>query len=222
MIRGVKSSIVLLMMVMGIILAVGFLLIISVLYHRSGDTAVADSLQAPLPNVVQVEGQPITLHVPVSQQPFVIYAPPPVTEIQPTQPPPEMVEPLVEATAVPQSTPADIPLALGGQPADHVMFISYIVQPGDTLYRIQANHITSIALMAKHGIDAEDIVVGNVLNLPVGNPAACTPWRPYVLLRGDTAFGLSSYFGLTLAELQARNGLDANYSLYETQVICVP
>src|SRR5690606_12786042 len=101
MIRGVKSSIVLLMMVMVIILAVGFLLILSVLYHRSGDTAVADSLQAPLPNVVQVEGQPITLHVPVSQQPFVIYAPPPVTEIQPTQPPPEMVEPLVEATAVP-------------------------------------------------------------------------------------------------------------------------
>lgn len=221
MFKGAQSSIVLLMMVMAIILAVGFLLIISILYHRSGDTT--DLPPASLPNnVVQVEGQWITLQVPIDQQPMIVVAPP-VDIVVEAAPEPQIVptEPVVQPTAVPQTSP-DVPIGLGGQPANHVMFISYIVQPGDTLYSIQRNHITSIALMAKHGIDADDIVVGNVLSLPVGNPAACTPWRPYVLLQGDTAFGLSRAYGTTLADLQARNGLDANYTIYETQVICVP
>ncbi|HUM70602.1 MAG TPA: LysM peptidoglycan-binding domain-containing protein, partial [Chloroflexota bacterium] len=127
------------------------------------------------------------------------------------------------AEAAPEAAADVSTLGGGGQPTtDRLIFINYQVQPGDTLFRIQTNQITTIALMARFGISAADLVVGNVLSLPVGDPNACSGWRPYVVLRGDTAFGISQFYGISLQELQARNGLDANYSLYETQVICVP
>ncbi len=223
MMRRPESSIVLLMIVMAIILAVGLFLISSILLERS-DTAVETTLPEGQPaNVVQVEGETITLVVDSNQRPFIVMEAP-TLEPQP-QPEAASEQPAVQPEAQPATqtdTAVLIEGAVGGQPADHVIFISYQVQASDTLYSIQKNNVTSIALMAKHGIDAYDIVVGNVLNLPVGNPAACAPWRPYVVLQGDTAFSLSQRYGIALAELQTRNSLDANYSLYETQVICIP
>lgn len=211
------------MIVMAIILAVGLFLISSILLERS-DTAVETTLPEGQPaNVVQVEGETITLVVDSNQRPFIVMEAP-TLEPQP-QPEAASEQPAVQPEAQPATqtdTAVLIEGAVGGQPADHVIFISYQVQASDTLYSIQKNNVTSIALMAKHGIDAYDIVVGNVLNLPVGNPAACAPWRPYVVLQGDTAFSLSQRYGIALAELQTRNSLDANYSLYETQVICIP
>lgn len=224
--RRPESSIVLLMIVIAIILAVGLFLVGSILLDRSGtavDTAVPEGIP---PNTVQVEGETVTLVVDPNLRPVIIVEAPtlePQPEIvseQPT-PQPEAQPAQPQPTAQPEAAP-QVQGATGGQPADHVTFISYPVQASDTLYSIQRNNITSIALMAKHGIDAFDIVVGNVLNLPVGNPGACAPWRPYVVLQGDTAFSLSQRHGIALAELQARNNLDASYSIYETQVICVP
>lgn len=225
MMRRPESSIVLLMIVMAIILAVGLFLISSILLDRS-DTAVETTLPEDQPaNVVQVEGETITLVVDPNQRPFIVMGAPTLEPQPQLQPEAASEQPAAQPEAQPAAqtdTAVSVEGAVGGQPADYVIFISYQVQASDTLYSIQRNNTTSIALMAKHGIDAYDIVVGNVLNLPVGNPAACAPWRPYVVLQGDTAFSLSQQFGIALAELQTRNSLDANYSLYETQVICIP
>lgn len=213
-----ESSIVLLLMVMAIILAIGVFLMISIIMERPDSPEQATLAENPTAYTVQVNGETITLQVDPNQRAVIITeAPQPVPEtaVQPT------AQPEVQAAPQSEAAPAVQP-ATGGLPADHVTFISYQVQTGNTLFSIQTNNITSIALMAKYGIDATDIVVGNILNLPVGNPTACGDWRPYVVLQGDTSFGLAQAFNTTLAELQARNSLDANYSIYETQVICVP
>ncbi len=209
-------GIVVLMIVIAIVLAMGVFLLALVIADRPG-TATTEALpEGPPPNTVYVANEPVTLFVDPNQRPFIV---------QPTAVPEVVEQPVPEpAAAAPESAAADVTtLGGGGQPAtDRIIFIGYQVQPGDTLFRIQTNHVTSIALMARFGISASNLVVGNILNLPVGDPNACAPWRPYVVLRGDTAFGISQASGISLQELQARNGLDANYSIFESQVICIP
>lgn len=224
-----ESSIVLLLMMVAIILAIGAFLAVSILLEQPADAeqvaATAVAQDAPPPNTVLVEGEPVTLLVDPNTRPVVVPPdagqPPAVVVTQAPETLPTAVPTTDQTIAQPATLPAQLPGA-GGQPADHVTFIQYQVQPGDTLYRIQEKQNTTIALMAKHSISAHDVVVGNVLNLPVGNSAACGDWRAYVVLRGDTAFSLSQQANISLEELRARNNLDANYAIYETQVICLP
>lgn len=209
------------MIVVAIILAIGVFVIGLVIWDRPDTPASITQTESQPANVVMVANEPVTLQVDPNQRPITVQptAVPQVIE-QPTAAP-ETAVAAPEAAAAPATDVTT--LGGGGQPAtDRIIFIAYQVQQGDTLFRLQSNFVTTIALMARFGISASDLVVGNVLSLPVGDPNACTPWRPYVVLRGDTAFGLSQSYGISLQELQARNGLDANYSLYETQVICVP
>lgn len=218
-----ESSIILLIILIAIILAIGVFLFISLLIGRSeaaAETAVVPPESQPF--LVTVEDQVIALQVDPNQRPVVI----PATAVPP---PPETQPEAAQPTAQPEAgqsqenvQPETLPQPIGGQPGNRLIFIDYVVVQGDTLYRIQEKHITSIALMAKYGIDASDIVVGNVLRLPVGNSAACNGWRAYVVLKGDTSFGISKWAGVSLEEFGAVNGLDANYSIYETDIVCIP
>jgi LysM repeat protein len=215
-----NSSIVLLMMVLAIVLAIGLLLVGRIVMDRPDSAAEAALPEGVTTYPISVEGQDVLIFVDPNQRPIIVVptaVPVPVV-VEQSQP-----ETAVDTTsAEPAADTAVQSGATGGVPADHVTFILYTVQPGDTLFRIAQNHITSIPLMAKHGISSVNIVPGNQFNLPVGDAAACPGAQPYVVLAGDTAFGISSYYGITLEQLQAMNNLDANYSLYETQVICVP
>ncbi len=102
------------------------------------------------------------------------------------------------------------------------MQIAYQVQPNDTLYSIASAQGTSVALMAEYGIDAGDIVAGNVIQLPVANSAFCPNARTYVVREGDTAYSIGRRFNTTHEVLQSMNGLDANYTILIGQVLCVP
>ncbi|MCP4360135.1 MAG: LysM peptidoglycan-binding domain-containing protein [Chloroflexi bacterium] len=216
-----ESSIVLLMIMMAIVLAIGVFLVVSIVLERPDlDTAVQDPI-----HTVTINGETITLQIDPNQRPEIVAETPPPPEAAPAEE--QATEPTPEPTpqaeeAAPQAQPATAQDSTGGQPANHLIFIGYTVKQGDTLYRIQVEQLTSIALMAKHDISASDIIVGNVLSLPVGDSASCGDWQAYVVIQGDTPFGLAQRFNTTLADLQARNNLDANYSIYETQVICVP
>ncbi|GIK56613.1 MAG: hypothetical protein BroJett015_22760 [Chloroflexota bacterium] len=211
------------MIVVAIILAMGAFLIGLVIWDRPDTPAGVAQIESQPANIVMVGNEQVTLQVDPNQRPLTVQ-PTAVPQVQVIEQPTAAPETAVAAPEAAAAPAADVTtLGGGGQPAiDRLIFINYQVQQGDTLFRLQSNFVTSIALMARFGISASDLVVGNVLSLPVGDPNACTPWRPYVVLRGDTAFGLSRFYGISLQELQARNGLDANYSLYETQVICVP
>jgi LysM repeat protein len=220
-----ESSIILLIILIAIILAIGVFLAVSMLFERSNNVVAEPTLSAGSQTyTVNVEGQTITLPVDPNQQPVVVAAtavPPPADAAQSQ----ETVQPAAqpEAAQSEQPVPQTQVEGAGGQPAAaRLMFINYVVVAGDTLYRIQEKNITSIALMAKYGISSTDIVVGNVLNLPVGNVAACNGWYPYVVLQGDTSFGISQRYGISLEQFGSVNGLDANYAIYETDIVCVP
>lgn len=224
-----ESSIVLLIIVIAIILALGVFLLISIFWTRSETVELTPVPETAQTYTVNVEGQTITLTVDPNQQPTIIEptAVPPEAQPEAAQSQegeqataqPEAAQPEAAQAEQPAQLPAD---GYGGQPGTRLMFFDYTVVAGDNLYRLQDKFTTSIALMAKHGISAVDIVVGNRLNLPIGNDAACGEgWRTYVVLKGDTSFGISQQSGISLEEFGAKNGLDPNYSIYETDIVCV-
>ncbi len=129
----------------------------------------------------------------------------------------------VSATA-PSGGSSGYPTAGG---ASEVIFVPYVVGPSDTLFGVAQFHIsrgqiTSVALMARYGIDATDLVAGATINVPVTNPAYCNGLQPYVVLEGDNAFRIAQRAGIPIQTLAQINGLDANYTVYVTDVICIP
>lgn len=103
-----------------------------------------------------------------------------------------------------------------------VIFTSYVVQPGDSLYRITQVQNTSIDLMALHGISSSAMVAGNVLNLPIANPAYCPGMIPHVVRDQQNVYSIAREYGSSPDAIAAVNGLDANYTVKTTQVLCIP
>jgi LysM repeat protein len=104
-----------------------------------------------------------------------------------------------------------------------VIFTSYTVQAGDTLFGITRKYVTSIALMASHGISSASLTPGAVLRLPIGDPSCCQAgWRPYAVEAGESWFGIARACGVTVDTLLQGNGLPAGSTLYMATVICVP
>lgn len=129
-------------------------------------------------------------------------------------PAPATIQPL--PTAPP---PTNTPLPSTGC----IIFTNYTVQAGDTLFSISNKFVTSIALMARHGISSTSLVPGAVIRVPVGDPSCCSGgWRPYVVEEGDTWFGIANKCGITTDALLQGNGTTAGATLYMTSVICIP
>ncbi|MBW1872021.1 MAG: LysM peptidoglycan-binding domain-containing protein [Deltaproteobacteria bacterium] len=116
-------------------------------------------------------------------------------------------------TQVPPS-PTPIPLK--------VKIITYIVKQGDNLYSISDTYNSSIELMALHGIDDDDLVPGQSLELPVANPDYCPDSRAYVVRDHDTVFSISQTFGTTPEAIRLRNELNSDFLIKAADVICVP
>lgn len=128
---------------------------------------------------------------------------------------------------LPSPTPNILPSAVPATPIPPgnscIAFTNYTVQPGDTLFSISMRYVTSIDMMARFGISSTNIVPGNVIRLPVGDPNCCPAgWKPYAVTQGESAFSIAQQCGTTIQELQRVNGLDANFSIYAASVICVP
>lgn len=105
------------------------------------------------------------------------------------------------------------------------LFVSYTVVAGDTLYSIANTRgfNTTIPLMARFGIDSTQIYAGNVIQVPVANPAVCPGNYAYVVRAGDTLSSIAIKCGTTVDNLKAINGISGdNYRLDETSVLCVP
>lgn len=134
------------------------------------------------------------------------------------------VLPTTAATATIQPLPTVAPATITPIPqASCIAFTNYTVASGDTLFSISRKFVTSIALMARHGISSTSLIPGAVLQVPVGDPSCCTGgWRPYVVEDGDTWFGIAAQCGITTDALLQGNGLTSGAPLYMTSVICVP
>jgi LysM repeat protein len=131
--------------------------------------------------------------------------------------------PPVQPTATFVLPTAPPPTATARPQAGCVTFVSHTVQAGQTLFSISRQYVTSIPLMARHGISSTSLTAGAVLSVPVGDPACCSGgWRPYVVESGETWFGIAQQCGITLDTLLQGNGANSSTPLFMTQVICVP
>ncbi len=128
---------------------------------------------------------------------------------------------VTETPAQPLASPTPLPPPPTPVPPS-VIFTSYVVQPGDSLYQITLVQNTSIDLMALYGISSTAIVAGNVLNLPIANPAFCPGMIPHVVRDQQTVYSIAREYGSSPDAIAAANGLDANYTVKTTQVICIP
>jgi LysM repeat protein len=130
-----------------------------------------------------------------------------------------------QPTAVPPSEPTATPLPppTATPRPDPVIFIDFVVQQGATLYGISASREnTSIALMARYGIDAYDLQPGRTIRLPIGNPAYCATGRPYAVGEGDTVYNIGKRFNTTPDRLKELNVLNDDYLIRVAEIICLP
>ncbi len=181
------------------------------LKNRRNTPASSDSISLPEnENAALAEGTP---------------APPPR---EPTATPIVQIFPTVTAAVAGEITavapPTLVPPAPPAVAAEKIVFSSYTVRAGDTLYGISESFhwLTTIALMAKYDIASGDLIVGNTLSIPVGNTAYCPGSRPYVVSDGETAASIAAVVGTTAEQIKQLNGLGDPYTLYVTDVICVP
>jgi LysM repeat protein len=131
--------------------------------------------------------------------------------------------PVVVPTLPPDPTPVVVPtLVASPTPKYCIKFVDYQVQPGDTLYSISNKYNTTIALMARFGVDATDIVPGTTVSLAVADEACCPGNQPYVVREGDTLSSIAVKCSTTVNNLKQINGFGDVFRLDETSVICVP
>lgn len=98
---------------------------------------------------------------------------------------------------------------------------TYKVVKGDTLFGIGRRFGMSVEdLKSLNGLVSNNLNIGQTLKVRVSGPSAppaSTPPAPagggtqqYVVVRGDTLFGISRKFGMTVDALKALNGLISN------------
>ncbi len=91
---------------------------------------------------------------------------------------------------------------------------SYVVQPGDTIFKISLRFGVSMdAIRAANGIVGDRIFYGQTLIIPDPNapisspPAATTGDVIHVVQRGETLFTIGLRYGMLWTKIQAANGL---------------
>ena len=131
--------------------------------------------------------------------------------------------PVIVPTLPPDPTPVIVP-TIPPEPTTRlcIQFVDYQVQQGDTLYSISGKFNTTIALMARFGIDATDIVPGTTISIAVADESCCPGNQAYVVREGDTLSSIAVKCQTTVQRLKEINGFGEVYRLDETSVICVP
>lgn len=101
----------------------------------------------------------------------------------------------------------------------------YVVQPGDTLYRIAARFgVTVSAIVSANALPNPNLIyAGQLLTIPgPGSEPPATPGlQRYVVQPGDTLWRIAQRFGTTVPALMSANGLTTS-RIYAGQVLLVP
>jgi len=102
----------------------------------------------------------------------------------------------------------------------------HTVQRGETLYSIARTlGIKADDLIKYNGItDPSHILAGQILKIPPSGTSATSASGStiYRVVKGDTLYGIARVFSVTVASIQALNGLSANYVLREGDFLKIP
>lgn len=141
--------------------------------------------------------------------------PEPVTIVESTQ------EPTPEPTPEPVETPQPVSVSPG----------TYVVQAGDTLFRIAVNHGTTVEALAQANsiTNPSMIVPGQELVIPAGSssPSSSTTeplpgGTVYIVKSGDNLFRIGLRFGYDQYYLARYNGIENVSMIYVGQEIRIP
>ena len=102
----------------------------------------------------------------------------------------------------------------------------YTIKQGDTLYKIARFFNISLddLIEANPGIDPMNLMVGQVICIPLARPpVACPPGSMvYIVKAGDTFYSIAHRFNITVEALMMANpGVNPN-ALLIGQQICIP
>lgn len=187
--------------------------------RQSEELALVVQPAAPAPvaesEPVVVQEEPTAVPVEPTVQTVVVTEPPPPTAVPTAVPDP------IQPTAVPPQQPAS-----GGAQINTAVepytTVAHTVVSGDTLFSLSQRYATSIELMARRGIAADDLIINEVLQIPVANPAYCVNSTPYVVHERETVYSIGVRFGATPQAIRDVNRLGENYAIDVTQVLCIP
>ena len=172
--------------------------------------------------IIEPELPPTQTPVPPTLTP----APIPPTAIPEQQPP----------TEIPQEQPTDIPVATAtpvpAQPAFTENCHNHVIEPGETLAYLAAINGISVPLMNLGGITADMIYTGNTVCVPathnaegLGQPnCAQLGLRERTVNVGEfeNVYRYGIEFGVSEEAIRDLNGLDAFYTVYVGQKLCIP
>jgi lipoprotein-anchoring transpeptidase ErfK/SrfK len=103
---------------------------------------------------------------------------------------------------------------------------SYVVKPGDTLYKIAVQHgLTMQEIAEANGIwNYDHIEVGQLLVIPGIDvaPAVSSGATTYVVQRGDTLFRIAANHGLQTSTVAQANGITNFDRIYAGQTLTIP
>ncbi|MDR2053992.1 MAG: M23 family metallopeptidase [Treponema sp.] len=107
----------------------------------------------------------------------------------------------------------------------------HIIQKGETIYSIARNYGADIqGILRLNGIqDPTKIQAGQRIKIPGGGKesgqgavSSDTAYTEYLVVRGDSLFGIARKYGVTLQELRAANGLREDYMLKAGDRLKIP
>lgn len=102
---------------------------------------------------------------------------------------------------------------------------TYTIRPGDTLYSLAQSRGTTVQaiLVANPGVNPNALQVGQILCLPSGGAVSCAGGTIYRIQPGDTLYGISRRFDVTVARILTANpGISTSSVLIPGQLLCVP
>ena len=105
-------------------------------------------------------------------------------------------------------------------PVPPQQYITYVIQPGDTLSGIAARFGTTVSAIASlNHISAPDkIYAGTTIRVP--ETASAT--KTYTIRPGDTLSGIAARFGTTVSAIAALNGISDPDRIYAGTTIKIP
>jgi LysM repeat protein len=210
-----QSSILVLVIIVAIILAIVMSLLLSALQGRGTTEETPEQTAGEV-----VEGEQRILvegvEVVVQRKPENMFL------IVPPAPQPEIIETTTDEQQQQEQQQQEQQQQQVLPSGEKVIFQSYTVGDNDSLYNITRQMATSITLMAVHGISQDDLITGQVMQVPVGNPAYCPGYFPYAVGEGETVFGIAQKRSTTADNIKAINRLGDDYKILAGDVICVP